>query len=101
MKPNRSSSPSPIRVLIAEDHTVVRDGLAAIINQQKDMTVVAETGDGHQAVELWRKQRPDVTLMDINLPGLIGRITDVVVPHDGHMDIVSGIEQKRSRWGGR
>lgn len=72
MKPNRSSSPSPIRVLIAEDHTVVRDGLAAIINQQKDMTVVAETGDGHQAVELWRKQRPDVTLMDLRMPQLDG-----------------------------
>ena len=61
-----------IRILLADDHTVMRDGLASIINQERDMTVVAETGDGAQAVELWKKERPDVTLMDLQLPGLNG-----------------------------
>jgi DNA-binding NarL/FixJ family response regulator len=61
-----------IRILIAEDHTVVRDGLAAIIRQEQDMDVVAETGDGESAVELWKKHRPDVTLMDLRMPGLDG-----------------------------
>jgi DNA-binding NarL/FixJ family response regulator len=64
--------PAPIRVLLAEDHVVVRNGLAAIINQEKDMTVVAEAGEGKEAVELWKKHRPDVTLMDLRMPGLSG-----------------------------
>jgi DNA-binding NarL/FixJ family response regulator len=59
-----------IRILIADDHTVVRDGLTAIVKQEQDMEVVAETGDGNQAIELWKKHRPDVTLMDLRMPGL-------------------------------
>src|SRR5258708_39823838 len=65
-------APDLIRVLLAEDHVVVRDGLAAIINQEKDMVVVAEAGEGGEAVELWKKHRPDVTLMDLRMPGLSG-----------------------------
>src|SRR5262245_38772525 len=61
-----------IRILIAEDHTVVRDGLVAIVRQEQDMMVVAETGDGRTAVELWKTHRPDVTLMDLRMPGLDG-----------------------------
>jgi two-component system NarL family response regulator len=61
-----------IRILIAEDHTVVRDGLAAIIKQERDLEVVGEVGDGRMAVELWKKQRPDVTLMDLRMPVLDG-----------------------------
>jgi DNA-binding NarL/FixJ family response regulator len=61
-----------IRVLIAEDHVIVRDGLAAIINQEDDMAVVAEAGDGNEAVELWKTHQPDVVLMDLRMPGLSG-----------------------------
>jgi DNA-binding NarL/FixJ family response regulator len=61
-----------IRVLIAEDHAVVRDGFVAILEQEGDMEVVAETGNGPQAVALWTAQRPDVTLMDLKMPGLDG-----------------------------
>jgi DNA-binding NarL/FixJ family response regulator len=61
-----------IRVLLAEDHVIVRNGLAAIINQESDMTVVAEAGDGREAVELWKMHDPDVTLMDLRMPGLSG-----------------------------
>ena len=61
-----------IRVLLAEDHVVVRNGLAAIINQESDMEVVAEAGEGGEAVELWKKFRPDITLMDLRMPGLSG-----------------------------
>lgn len=72
--PTRSLSPKSgvIRVLLAEDHVVVRNGLAAIINQEKDMEVVAEAGEGGEAVDLWKKHRPDVTLMDLRMPGLSG-----------------------------
>ncbi len=61
-----------IRILIADDHTVVRDGLVAIVRQEQDMQVVAETGNGQQAVELWKQHQPDVTLMDLRMPGLDG-----------------------------
>jgi DNA-binding NarL/FixJ family response regulator len=61
-----------IRILIAEDHTVVRDGLVAIVRQEEDMDVVAEAGDGRQAVDLWKQHQPDVTLMDLRMPGLEG-----------------------------
>ena len=67
-----STKPDAIRVLLAEDHVVVRNGLAAIINQEKDMEVVAEAGEGGEAVELWKKHRPDITLMDLRMPGLSG-----------------------------
>jgi two-component system NarL family response regulator len=67
-----AGSPIPIRVLLAEDHVIVRDGLTAIINQQDDMTVVAEAGDGKEAVELWKQHRPDIVMMDLRMPGLSG-----------------------------
>lgn len=57
-----------IRLLVAEDHSVVRDGLAAIINQEADMTVVAQARNGIEAVELWKEHRPDITLMDLQMP---------------------------------
>jgi two-component system NarL family response regulator len=61
-----------IRLLIAEDHTVVRDGFVAILEREDDMEVVAETGNGCQAIALWKELRPDVTLMDLKMPGLDG-----------------------------
>ena len=61
-----------IRTMIVEDQFVVRVGLSAIINSQPDMVNVAETGNGLQAVELFEEHQPDVTLMDLRLPGLSG-----------------------------
>lgn len=57
-----------IRVLVVEDHTVVRDGFVSLINQQKDMCVAGVAANGRQAVELWTELRPDVTLMDLQMP---------------------------------
>jgi DNA-binding NarL/FixJ family response regulator len=61
-----------IRILIADDHTSVLAGLSSIIGMQPDMEVVAEAENGRQAVELWHKQRPDVTLLDLRMPVLDG-----------------------------
>src|SRR5215212_7604768 len=66
------SKNKPIRVMIVEDHFVVRVGLAAIINGQTDMVTVAEAGNGRSAVELFEQHQPDVTLMDLRIPGLNG-----------------------------
>jgi two-component system NarL family response regulator len=64
--------PKPIRVLLAEDHEVVREGLAAIINYQPDMTVVAHARGGEEAVERFTDFQPDITLMDLRMPGMGG-----------------------------
>ena len=62
----------PLRVLLADDHIVVRTGLVSIIQARPDMTVVAEAVSGEQAIELYRRHRPDLVLMDLRMPGLDG-----------------------------
>ena len=61
-----------IRILIADDHTTVLAGLASIIGMQPDMVVIAEAVNGREAVDLWQKHRPDVTLLDLRMPKLDG-----------------------------
>ena len=62
----------PIRVLIAEDHLIARVGLSTIVQTQADMQVVAEAATGPEAVSLHEVHHPDVTLMDVRMPGLSG-----------------------------
>lgn len=72
---NHSKTTTPyvhIRVAVIDDHPVVRFGLAAIVNTQPDMSVVAQAGSGEEALELFRKHQPDITLMDLRLPGMGG-----------------------------
>ena len=61
-----------IKILLADDHFVVRMGLSTLINTQQDMTVVAEATNGKQAVEMFRAHKPDVTLMDLRMPEMNG-----------------------------
>ena len=61
-----------IRVLVVDDHPIVRLGLAAFINGQLKMKVIAQAGTGEEAVELFRHHQPDVVLMDLRLPGMSG-----------------------------
>lgn len=63
---------SAINVLLAEDHAIVRDGLRVLLDLEKDLHVVAEASDGHQAVDLAEKLRPDVIVMDVAMPVLNG-----------------------------
>lgn len=61
-----------IRVLSVDDHPLLRDGIAALIGNQSDMEVVAEASNGLEALEEFRKHRPDVTLMDLQMPEMSG-----------------------------
>ena len=63
---------TPIRILLADDHTVVRDGLRAMLEKQPDMAVVAEASDGRDSIRLAEEQSPDVVVMDIGMPSLNG-----------------------------
>jgi len=63
---------SPIRILVAEDHLVARVGVSTIVNLQPDMTIIAEAGNGQQAVELYHKHLPDVILLDMRMPVMSG-----------------------------
>jgi DNA-binding NarL/FixJ family response regulator len=66
------SRENPIRIALADDHPVVRQGLAAILASEPGMAVIAEARDGREAVELFRRERPDVMLIDLKMPELDG-----------------------------
>src|SRR5437667_8539036 len=62
----------PIRILTVDDHALLREGIAALVNAESDMTLVAEACNGQEAIEKFRSDRPDVTLMDLQMPALNG-----------------------------
>jgi DNA-binding NarL/FixJ family response regulator len=101
----RPKKKQPIRVLIADDHSVVREGLVSLIKRKSDMTVVAEGSNGREAVDFWKEHRPDVTLLDLRMPELdgVGAIKEIreLDPHahivvlttfDGDEDIYRAIK---------
>lgn len=61
-----------IRILAVDDHALLRKGLAAVVNAEPDMKLVAEASNGEEALEKFRAHRPDITLMDLQMPGLNG-----------------------------
>jgi DNA-binding NarL/FixJ family response regulator len=61
-----------IRVLSVDDHPLLREGIATIINSQQDMVLVSQASSGNEAIQQYREHRPDVTLMDLRLPDLSG-----------------------------
>ena len=63
---------APIRVLLADDHAIVRGGVSQVLSDQTDIDIVAEAGDGETAIAMYRLEQPDVALIDLRMPGLDG-----------------------------
>ena len=100
-----SAKKKRIRILIADDHSVVREGLVSLVKRKSDMVVVGEGSNGREAVELWKEHRPDVTLLDLRMPVLdgVGAIMEireldenahivVLTTYDGDEDIYRAIK---------
>ncbi|MBN3957360.1 response regulator transcription factor [Nostoc sp. NMS8] len=99
------SQSTTIRVLIVDDHAIVRKGLATIINRDPEMTAIAQAENGQQAIDAFREYQPDVTLMDLRMPQVEGveaiiaicaefkqaRIA-VLTTYDGDEDIYRGLQ---------
>jgi two-component system, NarL family, response regulator len=99
------SAENPIRLIVVDDHPIVRSGVVATIELSDDLIVVAEGQNGREAVALWKEHRPDVTLMDLNMPEMGGvaaieaiRAEDpqakiiILTTYDGDEDIFRGLK---------
>ncbi len=67
-----SDDPTKIRILVVDDHPLLRQGIAGLVADQSDMSLVAEASDGREAIQQFRAHRPDVALMDIQMPDMNG-----------------------------
>jgi len=94
-----------IRIMVVDDHPIVREGFGGMIGTEADMTVVAEASSGEEAIALFRRHRPDVTLIDLRMPGMDGVATMravlrefpasrfiVLTSYDGDEDIYRALE---------
>jgi two-component system, NarL family, response regulator len=92
------------RIMLADDHEVVREGLAAILNRRETFEVIAEVGDGEAAVQTWQRLKPDIGLLDLRMPKMEGleairqiRAQDpdakliILTTYDGDEDIYQGL----------
>ena len=84
------TAPGKIKIMVVDDHPLMRIGVASIVNASSDMTVVAQTGTGEEAVILYHNEKPDVTLMDLKLPGMSGvdAIRKIRLAHEGARFVV-------------
>jgi DNA-binding NarL/FixJ family response regulator len=67
-----SAEPGPIRILVVDDHALLREGIAGLVAGQSDMSLVAQASNGREAIHQFRTHRPDITLMDLQMPEMNG-----------------------------
>jgi len=72
MNADQIHNPTSIRILLADDHTIMRQGLRDLLQRQEGLTIVGEANNGHEAIELFHKRRPDILLTDIEMPLMDG-----------------------------
>jgi len=77
-----TDEPARIRVFTVDDHPLLREGIAALVNSQPDMTLVAQVSNGREAIQEFPKHRPDVTLMDLRLPDMSGIDTMIAIRNE-------------------
>jgi two-component system NarL family response regulator len=83
------SALAKIRILIADDHAAILEGLSAMIGRQPDMCVVAAANDGREAIDLWEAHRPDVTLLDLRMPHVDGVVViEKIRARDAHARVI-------------
>lgn len=83
------SSARPIRVLVVDDHAVVREGLLMVLKRSSEIDVVGEAGDGEAALAEVRRLQPDVVLMDVNMPKLNGlQATAALMSENNHIKVI-------------
>jgi len=79
-----ADAPKPIRILAVDDHPLLREGIAALLANQKDMTLVAEGSTGREAIAQFRLHHPDVTLMDLQMPDMGGIDAIMAIRSESH-----------------
>jgi DNA-binding NarL/FixJ family response regulator len=79
---NDVNEPAKIRVFTVDDHPLLREGIAAVINNEPDMLISGQASNGREAIQQFREQRPDVTLMDLRLPDISGIDTMIAIRNE-------------------
>jgi DNA-binding NarL/FixJ family response regulator len=77
-----SASSNPIRIMAVDDHSLILEGIATIVGDQPDMTIVAEASNGREAIQQFRAHHPDVTLMDLQMPEMSGLDAMIAIRND-------------------